>query len=284
MAVLAWTSCPHLRHLVDGIGTDLFFCLYLGFPSLVPLGLVMIVDGILLSLVLKAFWHRRPELALLLAAWVGQTGVLLIWAVGLTPSDAFMDRRWGVAWNPWGLVMDSRLLECLMAAFWYATLCILTAVVLGCLLRGGLLRGHRKKWGGGTTWRLATVLVMIFVLTRMFGDAHEFHRMGASLADSTSPDGDRQVRLVPICTFCDVNGVLVFRNAGWRLWWPFEDPVGNYLTGNTNNVHFVWDNNSEVRLFVGDHASGPFDLDAGGFNLEKLRELERKKKGGTSPK
>ena len=59
----------------------------------------------------------------------------------------------------------------------------------------------------------------------MVGDIHEVHRMGPSLADSTSPDGKRQVRLVPINALCDVNGVVMFRQTG-SLWWFPMDKLG----------------------------------------------------------
>jgi hypothetical protein len=103
---------------------------------------------------------------------------------------------------------------------------------------------------------------MAFVLVRMVGDIHELHRMGSSLADSTSPDGQRQVRLVPISAFCDVNGVVMFRQTG-SLWWFPMDRVGDQLTSDRDKVSFSWDNNTQVRLLVAGTPCGTFDLLSG---------------------
>ena len=83
-----------------------------------------------------------------------------------------------------------------------------------------------------------------------------------SLADSTSPDGKLQVRLVPIAALCDVNGVVMFHVTG-SLWWFPMDKVGDQLTFDRDKVDFVWDSNTQVRLLVAGKPCGTFDLLSG---------------------
>ena len=239
--------------------------LYFVVSFYIPLGLVMVVDGILLGLVLKAFRRHRLELPLLLVLWFGQTTVLIAWTIRITASDAFLtvpEKYLTGSWNLYGTVIDSHFQETFMTVFWYAAAGIGGIVVSAALVRLGILLHRRRKPQRGAVWRVLTLVLTVLILARMRGDVREFHRMGASLADTTSPDGGFDVRLVPINAFADVNGVIMFRQAG-SLWWYPMATVGDQLTFDQDNIRLIWDSNTQVRLLVGDEPSGTYDLTTG---------------------
>jgi hypothetical protein len=262
---------------LDFGGVILF--LYFVLPSLVPLPFVKLVHGILLALVLRGFWQRWVELVLLLTLWLGQTIVLVAWTFGITASDAFWDQIVRGGWNPYGLVLDSYFYEAFMTVFRYAASGILAVVVLASLVRLGAVLVRRRKPKPGTAWRFLALVVAVLVLVRMFADTREFHRMGASLADSTSPDGRFQVRLVPINAFADVNGVMMFRQAGSSWWYPMGR-VGDELTTDRDDLSLVWDSNTQVRLLAGDRRSTTYDLTCG---CDVSRLLDRRFPRATQP-
>ena len=230
--------------------------------SLVPIGPVMLLDGILVCLILKGFWRRWPEASLLLLLWLAQTTILFAWAARITTSDAFLALHRFSALNVHGVVIDSRVQETVMNLFWYAAGVILLVVVLAMITRLGFGVVRRQKRARGTVWRIVTVLLAFLIVLCVRCNIRESHRMGASLADTVSPSGAYEVRLVPIDAFADVNGVAVFHSPG-SMWWYPMGTVGDELTGGRHHVRFVWDDETQVRLLVGGQVSGVYDLRIG---------------------
>lgn len=226
--------------------------------SFVPLGPVMLLDGILVCLIFKGFWRRWPEVSLLLLLWLAQTTILLAWTARITASDAFLSVQRNVL-NIYGVIIDSRAQETVMNLFWYTTGVILPVVVLIMIARLGFQIVRRHERAKGTAWRVATVLLAFLIVLCVRCNVRELHRMGASLADTVSPSGAYEVRLVPINAFCDVNGVVVFRSSG-STWWHPMGKVGDELTSRRHSVRFVWDDETQVRLLVGGRVSGVYDL------------------------
>lgn len=255
--------------------SEVAFTLFLLGPF-VPRGFVMVLDGILLGVILKGYWRRWPELLLLVGLWLVQTAVLLAYGLQITAADAFWalpDRIPFSGGNIFGLVIDTHVQGTVMKVFWYGAGIVLLVVTSTMLARFGVAVFRKQKLQRGWVWRLATIGLLLIALGCLLGDAHQSLWMGVSLADTTSPDGRRDVRLVPINAFADINGVVMFRTTG-SLWWYPMGTVGDELTFNWDRVRFVWDSDMQVRLLVGERVCGPYDLWTG-RDISKLEPVQR---------
>jgi hypothetical protein len=229
-------------------GNLVLWSLMVPVPLRIP-GLVL--DGILLCILVRAFWGRRTELVLLLALWLAQTVVLLIWSMRLTTSDAFLADGWEGLMRMGNLsfqVVDSRLEGAFMRSFWVAAFVLPFLVALRWTVRALRNKGSATH---GTSCRVGAMGLFAIVLCIMATDVHEFHRLGSCLIESSSPDKRLEVRLVPINAFMDINGVVVLRQ-GKSIWWMPMGNVGDQLTTRKTEPRFSWEKDT-VTLWVDDN-------------------------------
>lgn len=220
---------------------------------LIPPSLVVLIQGILLGVILKAFWPRKPELILLAVLWLAQATILIAWTMGITTSDAFLAGGWEnllkVRPSEPG-VLDSYLENTLMGVFWILAYTVPILVVILSIIR--IIRRQPQAMRG-TAFRVIALLLVVAVLYAMAGDTHEFHRMEPVLLESVSPDSQLRVRLVPINALCDVNGVVLVRYPGSKWWMPMGN-IGDQLTTTTlSELKFEW-GEDRVTLWVGQEA------------------------------
>lgn len=247
----------------------------------VPIELVLLLEGVLLGLLLKAYWRRWIEMGFLLLLWTGQTAVLLAWGAKITSADARAHNRWRLVsgWNPEGLVLDSRVEAVAMGTFWIASVLVLGGLLAVAVVEI-ILRIRKKRSAKGLVWRILAILLAGFILFRMSADTHELIRMHVCLAESTSPDGKRDIRLVPRGAYIHVNGMVLCRQSG-SLWWTALGTAGSRLWREWNSARFAWEGDTRVKLLLNEDVIGDYDL-ATGQDMLELNNLKRRRATDTT--
>jgi hypothetical protein len=198
------------------------------------------------ALTLVALGRNKFILGAFLLMVAGQALILFAWWLGVTAESAF--DHWSqdellAAGIP---VLDPALESVLMRLFWIGA-----AVVLALTIES-LITGLVSRESGLATNRAGMLVFLLliegFVLTSIVFSRANFHRTSTRpIVSSVSTNGSGEIRLVPMQVFADVNGVVIVRRPGARVWRTAEG-IGDWLT-ESRGERFVWtDNDSKAYL------------------------------------
>ncbi len=234
--------------------------------GLIPTVAVLIFSVLTAVLVLILFKDHKLIRWMLLALLICQGIILFAWIQGWTAASAFRNHSPSAVLP----VIDPQLEEWSMILFW-----LFAALVIAVSIEH-LIHPFLSSTSEVRTLNKAHVSVLLFeilLLVTFNSNFVNFMRNGRDVrvSHSTSPDGNREIRLVPLNAFIDTNGIMITRKPGSPLWRTVGE-IGDLLT-ETDGGRFVWSNDgSQVYLLVNFHDEK--DLSVFGFDFRANKHLD----------
>lgn len=230
--------------------------------SIIPSIVLLILTAAAAWLVIRVFAHSKLVSSLLLALFIGQAVILFSWFEGWTAASAYMNhsREAGLP------VIDPQIENRLMTIFW------LSAAFVMAVLIEHLIESFRsiKTEIVGRSSRKAQMGIMLFatfLLLSLHSNVVNYCRIprNVNIPTSLSPDGRREVQLVPINAWIDTDGIAIAREPH-SLIWRTIGKVGDVLT-EADRGRFVWSgDSSKVYLLL--NLRGTQDYTVLGFDFK----------------
>lgn len=212
--------------------------------SLIPGYVLVVLTAIAAAILMRAFRESKFVLTALLILFVIQEVVLIVWMQGWTAESYYA----GYMLSLGSPIIDPDLEQRLMRAFW-----IVAAVILSITIES-LINSFLSSQPTFTKYspRLLVLLLLceatLLVLVQ-FSSTNSWRVTWRPQVSSLSPSGTREARLIPMNAFIDMNGLVIAREPGARVWRTIGR-VGDILT-ESRNVRFDWsDRDSKVFLLL----------------------------------
>ena len=169
----------------------------------------------------------------------------MMWTLKLTATTAFHAFFFRSFDAP---VLDPGVEKGIMKLFWIVT--GLLVLIFAVLSTKRVLKQLPSTDRLGRAVRIVSFALVLFLLMCIHFSWSNGSRVGPGLAEGISPDGQREVLLVPMDSFVDMNGLVLWRRPG-EFWWHSTAKIGDVLTG-TDVAEFVWDADSARVVLVCD--------------------------------
>jgi hypothetical protein len=240
------------------------------FLGIIPTIVLLILTAAIGSLVLKVFRHSKLILWVLLALLISQALILFSWFEGWTAASAF--RKYS---NEVGLpVIDPQLEHQLMIAFWLLA-AFVVALTIEPLINPSLSSETNLSRRSSHKAQLGVLLFEAFLLLSLNSSFVNLMRMSrdVNVPASVSPDGTKEIQLVPMSVWIDTNGIVIERKPN-SLVWRTVGEIGDSLT-EADGGRFAWSNDgSKVYLLLNFRQEKDFPML--GFDFEANKQIETK--------
>jgi hypothetical protein len=229
----------------------LFFCPLMLLGAL-PVPVVLGITIGAAALAVLALWRRPLFLPPILAFLLFQSGILLLWLAGATA---------GAYFNTWpppsdATVLDPDIENDLMGGFAIAAPIAAVVAIVSAIWPGRKAAGEGHRTVPRRWLRVLVTVAIGFSSLATWANLNNYRRMSGTggVPTSVSPDGSREVRLVPMNCWIDVNGVVLARRPG-EWWYKPLGCVGDELS-QSGGGQFEWlADSTGVQLWLEVHWS-----------------------------
>lgn len=240
------------------------------FPILFLLGLfpnyvLLLLTLLLAPLAILAFRPSRVVSVGLTALFAAQAGIITLWLLGWTGASFY----WNHSTRVGAIVLDPSIESYLMTGFW-----ILVAIVLALGVEG-IIDSFLASQSLFETRHLGLVALLIcevFLLSLMrFGRIGFVGSSERAAVSSRSPSGNREIRLLPMQSFMDTNGIVIQREQR-SIVWRSVGQIGDLLT-ESSEERFIWSDESRVFLLSKIHGT---EYPVIGFDFSTRKNIDPK--------
>lgn len=240
------------------------------FLSLIPSIVLLVLTGIIGSIAIKAFRHSNLMLTMFLALLISQSVILFSWFEGWTAASAFVKHSPEI-----GLpVIDPQLENKLMIAFWLLA-AFVVALTIEHLINSFLSIEANLSSKSSHKAQIGILLFEAFLLLSLNSSNVNDRRMSrdVNVPSSVSSDGTKEIQLVPMNAWIDMNGIVIVRNPN-SLVWKTVGKIGDSLT-EAEGGRFVWSNDSSrVYLLLNFYKEKDFPIL--GYDFEANKQIDPK--------
>lgn len=231
-------------------------------PNLILRALTLITA----FLAITAFRQNKLVLVAFFVLLISQLLILFSWSQGWTAASAFQFRPSKI-----GLpVIDPNIERKLMIVF-VLTAAGVFALIIEHLLSSVFISKPRSLKNLNIS-RTCILLLEIFLFVSLFSSIVIYRQMFVvrNIPPSVSPSGSKEIKLVPMNCWIDVNGIVITRTPK-SIFWKTTGQVGDILS-EAESGRFVW-SNDESRVYLLLNLDGK-EFPAFGFDFKANEQID----------